>query len=366
MKEFIAFNNFLLIDEQSNAINVILKKIENSPDKIRKNYINKTIELFSQLDNFDVNISRSIIFSFQAMQTMQVLDQVTKIKVFNELVKLIKLNVFQKKYAFSNAVSLTLRFFYNDVSFPRSEINKGYEYLLKNMKPISKGFGSRRCQVCWNKTFKDIIFLLQIPLTKELKKELYDITQLNIFSDQLGDSYDVEMNNLLNTFYKKFFQNIKDIIVHDHNFSTGDQKVKDKALQKQGIDKTIILENNKKIFIEEKFREYKFWDIRFKDILLEYISIDNKDIPGWIYTSKSDYIVIVFKGLEYDESELYIFPFKKIKKWVFDNPDIFRKYPNIIAPNVGWNTISKPVPLTVIMDILKNEKNKFKIIHKIK
>ncbi len=366
MKEFKCFDNFMLVEEQSKVIPRILKIIETAPKKTSDAYIDTTICLLDLLNELDVSVARAIVFSFQAMQSFGVLDNTRKVIAFMKLIRLSKTKMFQKSYAFSNSVSLTLRFFYQDESFPKSEVKKGYEYLLKNMQLIQKGFGSRRCQVCWNKTFKDMISLLEITLSSDLKKELYKITQLNVFNDQLGDSYNSEMNTLLNTFYEKFFGNVAKIIVHDHKASTGTQKIKDKALQKQGIDKTLILKNKKKIFIEEKFREYKFWDIRLKDILLEYISIDNKNIPGWVYTSKSDYIVVVFKGLEFNESELYIFPFKIIKKWVFDNPEIFRKYPDLIAPNVGWNTISKPVPLNIIMEILKNEDNKFKKIHKIK
>jgi hypothetical protein len=365
MKEFKAFENFMEIDAQIDALEKIIQKIEKGSKKQADEYIDETISLLANLKNFDVSVARSIVFSFQTMMTIDALDLSRKKKVYKELLKLSQIILFQKNYSFSNAVSLTLRFFYNDTEFPKSEIKSGYEYLLKNMKPISSGWGSRRCQVCWNKTFKDLITILEIPLTRELKTTIYNITLLNVFTDQLGDSYDSEMNTLTNSFYKKLFGNIKEILVHDVKSADTATKIKDKALQRQGIDKTLVLKDGKKIFVEEKFREHKFWEIRFQDILLEYISIDNKNVPGWIYTSKSDYLVVVFKGIDVHESELYIFPFKPIKQWVRDNPIAFKKFKDIIAPNTHWNTISKAVPLKVIIEILKDEPLEFRQIHKI-
>ncbi len=182
----------------------------------------------------------------------------------------------------------------------------------------------------------------------------------------MGDSYDEEMNTLMNNFYKRFFDDIKKVDVHDSASDNKESKLADKNMQKQGIDKTLVTKKGKKIFIEEKFRSFKFWDLRDKDILLEYISIDNKNIPGWVYTSKSDYLVVVFQHLEFEKSELYVFPFEPIRKWVRENNNAFMKFPDISAPNVNWNTISKAVPLFKIKEILMKDEKKYSVIHKIK
>ena len=186
-----------------------------------------------------------------------------------------------------------------------------------------------------------------------------------MFQHQLADSYNVEMNSLLNSFYKRFFYNVSDIIIHDIKKSNKNTNSVDKAMQRQGIDKTIILEDSKEIFIEEKFRTNRFWDNRNTDILLEYVSIDNKNIPGWVYTSKSDYLVIVFQSIKFKDSELYIFPFEPIRSWVRNNDSTFMKFKDVSAHNVSWNTLSKIVPLDIIFNILKDYDNKFSKIHKL-
>jgi hypothetical protein len=366
MKEFKPFENFLDPAKQISAVDSIYEIIMNSDSQKKNKYFEGLISLLDRVDEFENEVSRKIIFSFQWIQQNGGLENNEKITAFTCLYKLCKTNVFKKKYAFSNAVSITLREFYNDPAFPKGEITKGYNYLLKNMAPISKGFGSRRCQVCWNKTFKDIISILNIPKDRNLELSIYNITQLNLFHVQMGDSYDEEMNKLMNNFYKKFFKDIKSVNVHDSASDDKESKLADKKMQKQGIDKTLLTQKGKKIFIEEKFRSFKFWDLRNKDILLEYISIDNKNIPGWVYTSKSDFLIVVFQHLDIIKSELYVFPFEPIRKWVRENNSAFMKFQDISAPNVNWNTISKAVPLITIFEILKKEDKKYSTIHKIK
>jgi len=366
MKEFEPFENFLDPSQQLSAVHDIYELIVNSSSQKKKNYFEGLLSLLERVDEFEHEVSRHIIFSFQWLQQNGGLDNPEKIKAFIRLYKLCKTTIFKKKYAFSNAVSITLREFYNDPDFPKSEISKCYNYLIKNMSPISKGFGSRRCQVCWNKTFKDLISILEITKDRNLELSIFNITQLNLFHVQMGDSYDEEMNNLMNNFYSAFFDDVKSVDVHDSTAEDKESKMADKSIQKQGIDKSINTKKGKKIYIEEKFRSFKFWELREKDILLEYISIDNKNIPGWVYTSKCDYLIIVFQHLEFEKSELYVFPFEPIRKWVRENNKAFMKFPDISAPNINWNTISKAVPLSTIREILLKENKKYSKIHKIK
>jgi len=211
-----------------------------------------------------------------------------------------------------------------------------------------------------------MITILEIPRDRDLEMTIYKITQLNLFFVQMGDSYDSEMNTLMNNFYRNFFEDVDDLIVHDATTDNNEVRLLDRTRQRQGIDKTIKTKNGKELFIEEKFRAYTYWDIREQDILLEYISIDNRNIPGWVYTSKSDYLVIVFQHLDITQSELYVFPFEPIRKWVREKNDKFMEFRDISAHNIDWNTISKAVPLSVIRDILKKEDKKFLQIHKIK
>lgn len=315
---------------------------------------------------FSKEAHRHAVYCFQHLQQQGLLNERQQTSVFRNLYKLCDSALFKKQFSFSNAVSLTLRDFFESKSFPQAEIQDCYDYLMTNMSPIPKGYFAGACQRCWNSTFKKLITRLGIEHTKEVKKAIYDITGLNIFQNQLSDSYDKELNDLMNAFYESFFKNVDSIRVHDIKSTDKETKKEDKKKQKQGVDKTIFLKDGTSILVEEKFREPKYWPNRLTDILLEYISIDTKDIPGWVYTSKSDYLVVLYKHpLELNESEIYVLPFKAIRKWVKTNNEQFMACKDIVATNTNWRTISKEVPLEMIMKMIEKEDQKFKKLHKI-
>lgn len=351
-KLFKPFSNFMDMDAQKKTLGNITDGLHDFRDDERTEITKRIIKLLDNVQDYDVNVSRLLVFVIQHMQTNGYLSIAEKVNANKKLYELIHTDVFKKKYAFSNAVSLTLREFVYDDDFPIKNVKNSFDYIIQEMDPISRGFGSRRCQVCWNKTLNDYSNRLDIKVNKELKNKFFEITRLNIFRDQLNESYDEKMNELTNNLYRRIFKNIKTIDVHNTKSDNSNVIKKNKQLQKQGIDKTIHLRDGKKIFIEEKFRTYAYWDHRKRDILLEYMSIDNKNIPGWVYTSKSDYLVIVFQNLEIEDSEVYIFPFKPIKKWVRENKQKFMSYLDLSAPNITWNTLSKAVPLEKIKEIL--------------
>lgn len=336
---------------------------DSSPKKKMKIYLFVT-DAISNIDNYSYKVASNIVFIYQDIEQDLTLEQ--KIESFKNLLELCKNNLFKKKYSFSNAVSITLRTFISDPKFPKNEVSNGYFYLLKNMTPISRGFGSNRCQLCWNKTFHDFQDALGICRTPDTEAEIYRITNLNVFQRQLKSSYDRQLNELMNDFYKSFFSDAQEIIVHDATSTDPNVKKLDKRLQKQGIDKTILLKNGKKCTIEEKFREPKFWNNRSTDILLEYISIDKDDIPGWVYTSKADYLVILYKNESIEESQVYVFPFNPIREWVMHNDLKFKSYPDVVAHNTNWNTISKIVPVNDIFMMLSGKPAKFSKIHQLK
>ena len=347
-------------EEQVAKLIQIQESYSSVTDAEKKDFYHFLVSLLKDTTQFSKKTQRQAVFCFQHLQQQGLLNEKQQVSVFQHLYKLCDTTLFKKQFNYSNAVSITLREFFNQEAFPVNEIQDCYDYLMTNMSPIPKHAST--CQRCWNKTFKQLIVRLGIEQTKEVQKAIYDITGLNIFRNQLNDSYEKVWNDLMNAFYKRFFENVESIRVHDIKSDDKETKIEDKKKQKQGVDKTILLKDGTEILVEEKFREAKYWPNRLTDILLEYISIDTKDIPGWVYTSKSDYLVILYKHpLEMNESEIYVLPFKSIRKWVNTHNEEFMACKDIVATNTNWRTISKEVPLEMIMRMIEKEDKMFKI-----
>lgn len=322
------------------------------------------VSMLKDPSDYEKETYRQAVFCFQHFHQQGLLTEKQQRSVFRHLYSLCDTELFRKRLNFSIAVSKTLREFYSTENFPKGDIQKCYNYLMANMEPI-RGFNAYWCQRCWHTTFKQLIKLLKIKETDEVNNSVYAITNLNIFQKQLKDSYNKKLNEKMNAFYNLFFKDVESIRVHDIKSDDKETKIEDKKKQKQGVDKTILLKNGTALLIEEKFREPKYWKNRKTDILLEYISIDNKNIPGWVYTSKSDYLVVLYKNENVDDSELYVFPFKPIRKWVKLHHDEFMACRDIVAPNTNWKTISKEVPLKMIMQMIEGEDDKYKRLYKI-
>ncbi|MBO7481765.1 MAG: hypothetical protein J6T63_06630 [Bacteroidales bacterium] len=353
-------------DVQQNKIVKWREMFSKMNNKEKKDFLDFIYNLLNDTTIYDWNVYRIAVYTYQYLQQNNLMDLQQQRKAFEQLCKLTTTEIAHKIYAFSNAISITLREFYNKPNFPKSDVKNAYNFIINNMPSISKGWGSNRCQRCWNKTLKDMLGKLGIIIGEAQQCEIFKVTNLNIFQTQLKESYDSKINDLLNNFYKKFFKNVADIRVHDISSKDKNIKKEDRTVQKQGIDKTITLNDGTQIFLEEKSREPQFWENRKTDILLEYISIDTQNKPGWVYTSRADYLAILYKNINIKKSEIYIFPFKPIREWVKKNNVRFMSFPDIIAHNVSWNTISKAVPLNVVLDeMLANENPIYRKLHKL-
>lgn len=65
-----------------------------------------------------------------------------------------------------------------------------------------------------------------------------------------------------------------------------------------GIDRSVILENSKQILIDEKARFPSKNGFSYPDILLEHISNDQTNAPGWTCKPlRADYICYAITGL---------------------------------------------------------------------
>ena len=152
---------------------------------------------------------------------------------------------------------------------------------------------------------------------------------------------EIKYSPILNKFYKQCWSiEGKDIVN-----VTEDRKV----------DKEITIPNrpNNPLTVEEKIRSCDYWNYREKDILLETISIDYNNTPGWLYTSKADCLIYAFVNKFDNKLWIYKFPLQQLRKWFIIEKDKYKNFKT--AKNNGYNTISVVVPIKDIMDFLKSD-----------
>lgn len=99
---------------------------------------------------------------------------------------------------------------------------------------------------------------------------------------------------------------------------------------------------------EVKIRSAKYRDLYKKDILIETISNDQKDSPGWIYYSKADWLIYLYKPL--DDLIGYKISMPALKSWWKLNKHQ-RAWKKKKAPNKGYNTINRIIPLKFLKDL---------------
>jgi len=131
--------------------------------------------------------------------------------------------------------------------------------------------------------------------------------------------------------YRKAFPNMV-----NHMLASGDTQS-----QRMGIDRVIILSNGQVIKIDEKKRKELY-----KDILLEYISVDTTCAPGWIEKDLAiDYLAYAFMPTK----TVYLFSWSLLRRaWEHYKKQWIETYPRITAQNNGYKTISVAVPIDVV------------------
>lgn len=107
--------------------------------------------------------------------------------------------------------------------------------------------------------------------------------------------------------------------------------------QRAGIDRSVILANSKQLLIDEKVRNKDYGDI-----LLEYVSNDRFNSPGWVCKPlRADYIAyaIVPAG------RCYLLPVIQLQiAWERHGELWKREFRNVQAHNNGYTTHSVAVP----------------------
>jgi hypothetical protein len=111
--------------------------------------------------------------------------------------------------------------------------------------------------------------------------------------------------------------------------------------QRDGIDRVIVLANGVVLKIDEKKRTGE-WN----DILLEYISVDRTNAPGWIEKDLTiDYLAYAFMKSQ----RVYIFPWLFLRRaWNHYKKEWIETYKRIEANNGTYKTISVAVPIDTV------------------
>lgn len=118
--------------------------------------------------------------------------------------------------------------------------------------------------------------------------------------------------------------------------------------QREGIDRGVVLSTTKQIMIDEKVR-YK----DYGDILLEYISSDKHNSPGWVCKPlRADYIAYLIAP----SGVCHLLPVIQLQNaWAKHGDMWINKYRKIVAKNDGYNTISVGVPVRELWPVIGNE-----------
>jgi hypothetical protein len=138
--------------------------------------------------------------------------------------------------------------------------------------------------------------------------------------------------------YKAAFPNM--VGMHDHR--------QDGAHQRQGIDRSVILDTGKPIWIDEKVRgRNKLTGKCYEDIALEEWSNFERQVPGWVQKSLfADYIAYAIAPL----GRCYLLPVLQLQRaWSVNSDKWKQDFPfKIKARNPGYTTVSYGIPVSVL------------------
>jgi hypothetical protein len=153
------------------------------------------------------------------------------------------------------------------------------------------------------------------------------------FKNSLNKSHANTDQSYWKDIYQQFFPTLVNIV--DNRQYNEDQRL--------GVDKVIILNDNTKIRIDEKFRSTT---TVYGDILLEYLSNATTNSPGWVSkTMLCDYIIYVVEAnrtaylINKDQLQLLWQQYKY--EWKAD-------FGVKRAINDNYITLSCPVPVAVL------------------
>lgn len=151
---------------------------------------------------------------------------------------------------------------------------------------------------------------------------------MNEFATDLAYSEAMSSDEFWEAIYRKAFPDMVGQLP-----VTGDNQA-----QRLGIDRLIVLASGRVLRVDEKKRRM----VR-NDILLEVVSVDTKNAPGWIEKDLAiDYLAYAFMPTK----TCYLFPWDFLRSaWLRHGRDWRAAYGTVAAQNPGYRTISVPVPI---------------------
>lgn len=160
------------------------------------------------------------------------------------------------------------------------------------------------------------------------------------FAESLKDSHRAEDLPFWAEVYRKAFPTLEAMVNHR----------RDGWHQRQGIDRSITLDNSKQILVDEKVRgRNKITGKVYTDIALEYLSDEEREVPGWVCKSLlADYIAYAIAPL----GKCYLLPVPQLQQAWQKNKARWLNGPAIRAHNRyngrTWVTVSVGVSVPVL------------------
>ncbi len=154
---------------------------------------------------------------------------------------------------------------------------------------------------------------------------------MNNFHEDLQFSHSAEDSEIWGTIYAKAFPGLQ-------TFTNARQ---DGELQRHGIDRTLVLKSGKAIYVDEKVRRKDYGDI-----LIEFVSNDKKNSPGWCEKPLfCDYIAYAILPIK----TCYVLPVEPLQTaWGKNKVEWLKKYGVKPSKNTGYKTLNCPLPVNVL------------------
>ena len=157
------------------------------------------------------------------------------------------------------------------------------------------------------------------------------------FDEDLAFSEQASCEPFWDAIYRKAFPDLL-----SHMLCSGKSKA-----QELGIDRLILLSNGFTLKVEEKKRRKAYPDIAF-----EHTANDRTKAPGWIEKDLAiNYLAYAFLPIK----TAYLFDWQMLKRaWREFGAVWKRDYPEIIAQNPNYKTISVAVPISTVQSAVRN------------
>lgn len=158
---------------------------------------------------------------------------------------------------------------------------------------------------------------------------------MNNFQEDLNFSHEAENMDMWQTVYSEAFP----------GFLSMTSTREDGQMQQLGVDRTVVMSSGKAVYIDEKVR--RKW---YGDILLEYVSNDQKNTQGWVEKPLfCDYIAYAVIPNRF----CYLLPVPQLQSaWIKNKEDWLEMYGTKEADNKYYKTLNCPIPLDIIFPAL--------------